>query len=142
MFVLPLISILSVLNKLIGSICDGGKQARTQERMFWTRKDQFEANTHVRRHYNLAHCFKYKMLLNCTRLSSRKWGWAPIAEWWKVRLSGHKDEWWKSGAKHHSIHKTCHWEVEECRQAVARGAWRWMSVVRRWLSMVAYFTFD
>jgi len=28
--VLPLISILSVLNKSIGSICSGGKQVRTQ----------------------------------------------------------------------------------------------------------------
>jgi len=30
MFVLPLISLLSVLNKLIKNICGGGKQARTQ----------------------------------------------------------------------------------------------------------------
>jgi len=30
MLVLPLISILSVLNKSIGSMCGGGKQTRTQ----------------------------------------------------------------------------------------------------------------
>jgi len=50
MIVLPLISILSVLNKLIGSICGGGKQARTQGSMFWKRKDQFEVNTRIGRH--------------------------------------------------------------------------------------------
>jgi len=50
MIVLPLISILSVLNKLIGSICGGEKQARTQGSMFWEREDQFEENTCVRCH--------------------------------------------------------------------------------------------
>jgi len=34
--VLSLISILSMLNKLIGSIFVGGKQAVTQGSMFWT----------------------------------------------------------------------------------------------------------
>jgi len=38
MLVLPLISILSVLNKLTRNICGGGKQARTQVSMFWTTK--------------------------------------------------------------------------------------------------------
>ena len=50
MIVLPLISILSMLNKLIGSICGGEKQARTQWSMFWKRKYQFEANTRIGRH--------------------------------------------------------------------------------------------
>jgi len=43
MFVLPLISILSELNKLIRSICCRGKQARNQESMFWTTKVWFWA---------------------------------------------------------------------------------------------------
>jgi len=49
MFGLPLISLLSVLNKLIGNICGGGKQTRTQRSM--TRQDNidFEANTRVGR---------------------------------------------------------------------------------------------
>jgi len=33
MFVLPLISLLSVLNKLMGNVCGGGKQTRTQGSM-------------------------------------------------------------------------------------------------------------
>jgi len=40
MLVLPLVYILNVLNKLIGSICRGGK-ARTQGSMFWTTKVWF-----------------------------------------------------------------------------------------------------
>jgi len=54
MLVLPLISILSVLNKLIGSICGGRKQARTQGSMIGQEKIDFEANTQVRRHLNQA----------------------------------------------------------------------------------------
>jgi len=50
MFVLPLISLLSVLNKLIGSICGGRKQARTQGSMIGQENIDFEANTHARRH--------------------------------------------------------------------------------------------
>jgi len=72
MIVLPLISILNVLNKLIGSICGGEKQARTQGNIFWKIKDQFEVNTRVGCHYNQLQCFKYKMLPNCTRLSGGK----------------------------------------------------------------------
>jgi len=49
MLVLPLISLLSVLNKLIRNICGGGKQVRTQ----WStirQENDFGANTHVKRH--------------------------------------------------------------------------------------------
>jgi len=38
MLVLPLISLLSVLNNLIGSICSVGKQARTQGSMIGQEK--------------------------------------------------------------------------------------------------------
>jgi len=72
MFVLSLISLLSVLNKLIGSICGGGKQARTQGRMIEQEKIDFEANTRVGCHWNHAQCFKYRMLSNCSRLSGGK----------------------------------------------------------------------
>jgi len=50
MFVLPLISLLNVLNKLIGNICSGGKQARTQWSMIRQENINFEANTHVGHH--------------------------------------------------------------------------------------------
>jgi len=58
-----------VLNKLIGSICGGGKQARTQGSMIGQEKIDFEANTRVGRHWNHAQYFKYRMLSNCPRLS-------------------------------------------------------------------------
>jgi len=54
MFVLPLISLLIVLNKLIGNICNGRKQARTQGSMIGQEKIDFEANTHVECHWNHA----------------------------------------------------------------------------------------
>jgi len=50
MLVLSLISFLSVLNKLIRSICGGGKQARTQGNMIGQEKIDFETNTFVGRH--------------------------------------------------------------------------------------------
>jgi len=50
MLVLHLISLLSVLNKLIGNICGGGKQARTQGSMIGQENIHFEANTYVGRH--------------------------------------------------------------------------------------------
>jgi len=50
MLVFPLISLLNVLNKLKGSICCGGKQARTQGSMIGQEKKDFEANTRVGRH--------------------------------------------------------------------------------------------
>jgi len=50
MLVLPLISLLSLLNKLIESICGGRKQTRTQGSMTGQEKIDFEANTHIRRH--------------------------------------------------------------------------------------------
>jgi len=50
MLFLPLISLLSVLNKLIGSICGGGKQARTQRSVIGQEKIYFEANTRFGRH--------------------------------------------------------------------------------------------
>ena len=50
MLVLPLISLLIVLNKLIGKICGGGKQARTQGSMIQQENIDFEANTYVERH--------------------------------------------------------------------------------------------
>jgi len=49
LLVLPPISILSVLNKLIRIIFGGVKQARTQGSMFWTKKFDFEPNTHDKR---------------------------------------------------------------------------------------------
>jgi len=54
MLVLPLISLLSMLNKLIGSICGRGKQARTQESMIGQEKIDFEANNRIGRHWNHA----------------------------------------------------------------------------------------
>jgi len=63
MFVLPLVSLLSVLNKLIGNICGGGKQVRTQGSI------DFKANTRVGHHWNHAQCFKYIMLSNYPRPS-------------------------------------------------------------------------
>jgi len=65
MLVLPLIYLLSVLNKLIGNICGGGKQVRTQGSMIRLEKIDFEANTQ---------CFKYVMLSNYARLSGGKLG--------------------------------------------------------------------
>jgi len=50
MLVLPLISLLSVLNKLIRSTCGGRKQTRTQGSIIGQKKIDFEANTHVGRH--------------------------------------------------------------------------------------------
>jgi len=50
MLVLPVISLLSVLNKLIGNICGGGKQARTQGNMIRRESIDFEVNTRVKRH--------------------------------------------------------------------------------------------
>jgi len=74
MLVLSLISLLCVLNKLIGSICSGRKQARTQGSMIEQENIDFEANTHVGRHWNHAQCFKYIMLSNCLRLSDGELG--------------------------------------------------------------------
>jgi len=54
MLVLPLISLLSALNKLIGSICVGRQQARTQRNMIGQENIDFEANTHVGCHWNHA----------------------------------------------------------------------------------------
>ena len=50
MFIFPLISLLSVLNKLMGNICGGGKQARTQGSMIGQEKIDLEANNRVGRH--------------------------------------------------------------------------------------------
>jgi len=72
MFVLPLISFLSVLNKLIGNICGGGKQARTRKSMIRQENINFEANTRVGHYWNHSQCFKYIMLSNCPRLSGGK----------------------------------------------------------------------
>jgi len=52
MLVVHLIYLLSVLNKLIGNICGGGKQARTHGRMIRQEKIDFEANTHIEGHWN------------------------------------------------------------------------------------------
>jgi len=62
-----------VLNKLIGRICGGRKQARTQGSMIGQEKVDFEANTYIWRHWNHAQCFKY-IMLSATRLSGGKWG--------------------------------------------------------------------
>jgi len=82
MLVLPLISFLSMLNKLIGSICGQRKQARTQGSMTEQENIDFEANTHVERHCNHAQCFKYIMMSNCLRLSGGELGLSA------TRLSG------------------------------------------------------
>ena len=50
MFVLSLISLLSVLNKWIGSNYGGGKQARLQGSMIGQKSIDFEANTNVEHH--------------------------------------------------------------------------------------------
>ena len=84
MIVFPLISLLSVINKLIGSICCGGKQARTQGSMIGQEKIDFEANNHVGCHKNHAQSFKYIMLSNCPRLSDGELGLSA------TRLSGEK----------------------------------------------------
>jgi len=54
MLVLPLIFLLNLLNKLIGNICGGGKQARTQRSMIKQENIDFEAKTRVKRHWNHA----------------------------------------------------------------------------------------
>jgi len=51
---LPLISLSNVLNKLIGNICGGGKQARTQGSTIRQEKIDFKANTRIGRHWNYA----------------------------------------------------------------------------------------
>jgi len=84
MLILPLISLLNVLNKLIGNICSGGKQVRTQGSMIQQENVNFEEKTRVKRHWNHAKCFKYIMLSNCPRLSGGELGLST------TRLSGGK----------------------------------------------------
>jgi len=138
MFVLPLISILSALNKLIGSICDGVKQAWTQRRMFWTRKVQFEVNTCVRGHGILPNVSNTK----CCQTAQgwvveseleRPQGWAVESE-----VECHKVERWKSGVERHSIRKTCHWTVEECHQAVTLWSCIFRILLIRCLAMLRW----
>jgi len=60
MLVLPLISILSVLNKLTRNICGGGKQARTQVSMFWTTKVWFWVKYPCQAPRNITHRYKVR----------------------------------------------------------------------------------